>query len=145
MHSVVPHHLLLELCVRQVKEHGLAEDAAGGSIIKRRRQLLEHLGGIDVLETRTFHNPNSVTLQTIALTPLSWSSLELSCKNTVASYHTLAWCPRHSRHCSYANMTRLVINTWSSTRRGFERSHAMYFCHRSSWKRINNPCKWWVQ
>ena len=65
-------------------------------------------------------------------TPFSAKILPHSCKCEAAEYQMLGKCPKQSRDCSNANMTRLLSAMWSSIFSGFDLSQAMYLCHIST-------------
>ena len=74
-------------------------------------------------------------------TPFSAKILPHSWRCEAAVYQILGKCPRQRRHCSNANIARLLSKIWSSILIGFDRSHAMYFCQISTyyetiWRRI---------
>ena len=66
-------------------------------------------------------------------TPFSAKILPHSWRCEAAVYQILGKCPRQRRHCSNANITRLLSKIWSSILIGFDRSHAMYFCQISTY------------
>ena len=66
-------------------------------------------------------------------TPFSAKMRAHSCKCDAAVYQIFGKCPRHNRHCSNPNITRLLSKLWSSILNGLERSHAIYFCQISTY------------
>ena len=70
-------------------------------------------------------------------TPFSAKMRAHSCKCDAAVYQIFGKCPRHNRHCSNPNITRLLSKLWSSILNGLERSHAIYFCQISTYRMEN--------
>ena len=54
-------------------------------------------------------------------------------KITRITYQRSGWQPKHSRHCSQANMTLFVTTAWS-VRNGLDFSQAINFFHSSTYK-----------
>lgn len=64
--------------------------------------------------------------------PFSVNIFELNSRKCAAWCQTAGWCPRQSKHCSIANITRRATKDVSSVRRGLLRSQAIYFFHNST-------------